>query len=114
MARAAQAETGRRTAKAATVIQAPFADPARRPGWRGDGTRPCATCAPSRQRWSPARLKGFSHKRIGKLTDRSERTARQHAVAVYRKSGCAGRSELAAFFLEGVLLPARQSPSESR
>ncbi|MDP2959472.1 MAG: LuxR C-terminal-related transcriptional regulator [Longimicrobiales bacterium] len=59
-------------------------------------------------------LKGFSHKRIGKLTDRSERTVRQHAVAVYRKSGCAGRSELAAFFLEGVLLPARQSPSESR
>ena len=29
-------------------------------------------------------------------------SVRQHAVAVYRKSGCAGRSELAAFFLEGV------------
>ncbi|HSG49499.1 MAG TPA: LuxR C-terminal-related transcriptional regulator [Longimicrobiales bacterium] len=52
-------------------------------------------------------LKGFSHKRIGKLTDRSERTVRQHSVAVYRKSGLAGRSELAGFFLEGVLLPAR-------
>jgi DNA-binding CsgD family transcriptional regulator len=52
-------------------------------------------------------LKGFSHKRIGKLTDRSERTVRQHAVVVYRKSGLAGRSELAAFFLEGVLLPVR-------
>lgn len=50
-------------------------------------------------------LKGFSHKRIGKLTDRSERTVRQHAVAVYRKSGLAGRSELSAFFLEGLLLP---------
>ena len=49
-------------------------------------------------------LKGFSHKRIGKLTDRSERTVRQHSVAVYRKSGLAGRSELAGFFLEGVLL----------
>lgn len=59
-------------------------------------------------------LKGFSHKRIGKLTDRSERTVRQHAVAVYRKSGCAGRSELAAFFLEGVLLPGGDTrpPSE--
>jgi len=56
-------------------------------------------------------LKGFSHKKIGKLTDRSERTVRQHAVAVYRKSGCAGRSELAAFFLEGVLLPAEEQPS---
>lgn len=50
-------------------------------------------------------LKGHSHKRIGRLTGRSERTVRQHAVAVYRKSGCAGRSELAAFFLEGLLLP---------
>jgi DNA-binding CsgD family transcriptional regulator len=50
-------------------------------------------------------LKGFSHKRIGKLTDRSDRTVRQHSVAVYRKSGLAGRSELAGFFLEGVLLP---------
>lgn len=50
-------------------------------------------------------LKGHSHKRIGKLTERSERTVRQHAVAVYRKSGLAGRSELSAFFLEGILLP---------
>ena len=53
-------------------------------------------------------LKGLSHKRIGKLTDRSERTVRQHSVAVYRKSGLAGRSELAGFFLEGVLLPGRE------
>ncbi len=50
-------------------------------------------------------LKGYSHKRIGKLTGRSERTVRQHAVAVYRKSGLAGRSELSAFFLEDLLLP---------
>ena len=47
-------------------------------------------------------LKGHSHKRIAKLTDRSERTVRQHAVAVYRKSGLAGRAELAGFFLEGL------------
>jgi len=50
-------------------------------------------------------LKGLSHKRIGKLTGRSERTVRQHSVAVYRKSGLSGRSELAGFFLEGILLP---------
>jgi DNA-binding CsgD family transcriptional regulator len=50
-------------------------------------------------------LKGFSHKRIAKLTDRSDRTVRQHAVAVYRKSGLAGRSELAAFFLADLPLP---------
>jgi DNA-binding NarL/FixJ family response regulator len=47
-------------------------------------------------------LKGHSHKRIARLTGRSERTVRQHAVAVYRKSGLAGRAELAAFFLEGL------------
>lgn len=50
-------------------------------------------------------LKGYSHKRIGKMTGRSERTVRQHAVAVYRKSGLAGRSELSGFFLEGLVLP---------
>lgn len=55
-------------------------------------------------------LKGLSHKRIGRLTHRSERTARQHAVAVYRKSGLAGRAELAGFFLEGMLLPDRVDP----
>lgn len=47
-------------------------------------------------------LKGYSHKRIGKLTGRSDRTVRQHSVAVYRKSGLAGRSELSAFFLEDL------------
>ena len=50
-------------------------------------------------------LKGFSHKRIARLTSRSERTVRQHAVSVYRKSGLAGRAELAAFFLDGLFLP---------
>ncbi|MCA9758551.1 MAG: response regulator transcription factor [Candidatus Eisenbacteria bacterium] len=51
-------------------------------------------------------LKGYSHKEIARLTKRSERTVRQHSVAVYRKSGLAGRSELAAFFLEDLLPPA--------
>lgn len=51
-------------------------------------------------------LKGYSHKEIGALTSRSERTVRQHAVSVYRKSGLGGRAELAAFFFEDMLLPA--------
>ena len=51
-------------------------------------------------------LKGYGHKDIARLCSRSERTVRQHAVAVYRKSGLSGRSELAAFFLEDLLLPA--------
>jgi DNA-binding CsgD family transcriptional regulator len=50
-------------------------------------------------------LKGHSHKHIAYATGRSERTVRQHAVAVYQKSGLSGRAELAAFFLEGILLP---------
>lgn len=50
-------------------------------------------------------LKGHGHKQIAALTGRSERTVRQHAVAVYGKSGLGGRAELAAFFLEDLLLP---------
>ena len=50
-------------------------------------------------------LKGYGHKEIATLLGRSERTIRQHAVAVYRKSNLSGRAELAAFFLEDLLLP---------
>jgi DNA-binding CsgD family transcriptional regulator len=50
-------------------------------------------------------LKGRSHKQIAYATGRSERTVRQHAVEVYEKSRLKGRAELAAFFLEDVLLP---------
>jgi len=49
-------------------------------------------------------LKGHSHKQIAFETGRSERTVRQHAVAVYQKSGLAGRAELAAFFLDDLPL----------
>jgi DNA-binding CsgD family transcriptional regulator len=50
-------------------------------------------------------LKGFSSKEIALLQDRSERTVRQHAIAVYRKAQLSGRAELSAFFLEDLLLP---------
>jgi DNA-binding CsgD family transcriptional regulator len=50
-------------------------------------------------------LKGHGHKQIAALTGRSERTVRQHAVAVYQKSGLRGRAELAAFFLEDLAVP---------
>ena len=50
-------------------------------------------------------LKGRGHKQAAALLQRSERTVRQHAVAVYEKSGLGGRAELAAFFLEGLALP---------
>jgi DNA-binding CsgD family transcriptional regulator len=50
-------------------------------------------------------LKGHSHKQIAFETGRSERTVRQHAVAIYQKSGLGGRAELSAFFLDDLLLP---------
>lgn len=52
-------------------------------------------------------LKGLSHREVALVRSTRERTAREQARAVYRKSGLAGRSELAAFFLEDLLSPAR-------
>ena len=58
-------------------------------------------------------LKGLGHRQAAALMHRSERTVRQHAVAVYKKSGLSGRAELSAFFLEDLLLPhAQQRESE--
>ncbi len=50
-------------------------------------------------------LKGLSLKEAAEARQTSERTVRQQALAVYRKAGLAGRAELAAFFLEDLLLP---------
>ncbi len=50
-------------------------------------------------------LKGLSHQEIADVRTTSERTIREQARAVYRKSGLAGRSELSAFFLEDLLPP---------
>ena len=50
-------------------------------------------------------LKGYGHKEIAALTSRSERTVRQHAGVVYEKAGVAGRAELAAYFLNDLMLP---------
>ncbi len=50
-------------------------------------------------------LKGYGHKEIAALQEKSDRTVRQHSVAVYRKSGLSGRAQLSAYFLEDLLLP---------
>ena len=55
-------------------------------------------------------LGGLSHKEIGNARKTSESTVRQQAQALYRKSGLAGRNELAAFFL-GDLMSAARSPA---
>jgi len=57
-------------------------------------------------------LKGLRHREIAEVRKTSERTVRQQALAVYRKAGLNGRSDLAAFFLEDLLLPSvRHSPN---
>ncbi len=50
-------------------------------------------------------LKGLSHKEIALARDTSERTIREQARAVYRKSGLSGKSALSAYFLEDLLFP---------
>lgn len=50
-------------------------------------------------------LKGLSLKEIAEVRHTSERTARTQSTAIYSKAGLAGRSELAAFFLEDLLPP---------
>jgi DNA-binding CsgD family transcriptional regulator len=59
-------------------------------------------------------LKGHGHKQIASATGRSERTVRQHAVAVYQKSGLQGRAELAAFFLEDLAVPELPGPPHGK
>ena len=61
--------------------------------------------SPAEQEVAVLILQGLGHKQIAFATGRSERTVRQHAVAVYQKSGLGGRAELAAFFLEGLRPP---------
>lgn len=50
-------------------------------------------------------LKGLSHKELAEVRSITEATARQQARAVYKKAGLSGRNDLAAFFLEDLLLP---------
>ena len=51
-------------------------------------------------------LKGLSLKEVAEIRDTSEKTARVQSMAIYAKAGISGRSELSAFFLEDLLLPA--------
>ena len=48
-------------------------------------------------------IKGFSMKEIADIRKTHEKTVRQQATSIYKKSGLSGRQELAAFFLEDML-----------
>ena len=50
-------------------------------------------------------LKGLRHKEIANVRGTSERTVRQQALTIYRKTGLDGRADLTAFFLEDLLQP---------
>ncbi|HET9551631.1 MAG TPA: LuxR C-terminal-related transcriptional regulator [Anaeromyxobacteraceae bacterium] len=50
-------------------------------------------------------LKGLSHREIAELRQTAEHTVRNQALAIYRKAGISSRAEMAAFFIEDLLLP---------
>jgi putative tricarboxylic transport membrane protein len=54
-------------------------------------------------------LKGLRHKEIAVARNTSERTVRQQALAIYKKGGLDGRTDLAAYFLEDFLPPRASS-----
>jgi len=48
-------------------------------------------------------IKGLSMREISEARDVKEKTIRQQATSVYAKSGCAGRHELVARFIEDLM-----------
>ncbi|MGE0442753.1 MAG: helix-turn-helix transcriptional regulator [Gemmatimonadales bacterium] len=89
-----QAQAGRVLADMATAVDRQLGD------WG---------LTPAEQDTARRLILGHSVRRIGRDTDRAEKTVRQHAVAAYRKSGLSGRAELAGFFLSGLLRPIPES-----
>lgn len=57
-------------------------------------------------------LKGFSLQEIADVRETSERTVRQQASVIYKKSALSGRVQLAAFFLEDFLVSS-EKPTRS-
>ena len=55
-------------------------------------------------------LKGLSHKEVAEARSVTDATTRQQARALYRKAGLSGRHDLAAFFLEDLMLPTPKAP----
>jgi DNA-binding CsgD family transcriptional regulator len=56
-------------------------------------------------------LKGLSHREISEARSVAETTTRQQARAIYKKAGLSGRHDLAAFFLEDLMLPVETDES---
>lgn len=54
-------------------------------------------------------IKGFSTKEIASYRNTAEKTTRVQTSSIYKKARVANRNELAAFFLEDLLLPKQES-----
>ncbi len=63
------------------------------------------TLTPAEREVALLLLKGLSHKEIAGVRGVGEATVRQQAQGMYRKAGLSNRNDLAAFFLEDLLLP---------
>jgi DNA-binding NarL/FixJ family response regulator len=59
--------------------------------------------SPSESEIAPLLIKGLSMKEIAEARQVKEKTIRQQATSVYSKSGCAGRHELVAHFIEDLM-----------
>ncbi len=59
--------------------------------------------SPSEKEVALLLLKGLSFEEIAQVRDTKEKTVRQQATAIYRKSGLNGRHEFAAWFFEDFL-----------
>ena len=61
--------------------------------------------SPAEQEIAFLLIKGLSLREVAEARTTTERTVRQQAAPIYRKSGLEGRAQLAAFFLEDLLPP---------
>ncbi|MBY0516815.1 MAG: helix-turn-helix transcriptional regulator [Bacteriovoracaceae bacterium] len=60
-------------------------------------------------------IKGLSMKEIADIRSTHEKTVRQQATSIYKKSSLSGRQELAAFFLEDILsMPQSPAPASAQ
>ncbi len=56
-------------------------------------------------------IRGYTSRQIAGILERSERTVRNQTLAIYRKSGMTGRSDLAAFFLQDIMGEEKEFPA---
>ncbi len=63
------------------------------------------TFTPSEKDVAFLMIKGLSTKEIAAVRGRSEQTVRSQAASIYSKAGVSSRTQLAAWFLEDLLIP---------